>query len=525
MVQWGSVVAYALSLWASVGIASAQTPTSALPLPGPLKPSAATGAVIVRPAAKPPAENIARGESVPMLSLVDAVALAIRDNRAIRANYLARVAQRFNLRVAEARFDPILELNASYTMRRTQQPGATSHAERIASWTPTVTMLTPTGAQFSFDAGAASTRGGLGPNQNGLSYGASVIQPLLQGFGLDVNRAPVIQARLSEQVAILQLYSTVTSQVTAVIQAYRNLVQAREQVNIAREAKNSALSLLAVNRELIAAGRMAANDVLQTEANVAVQELSLVQAENAQEAARYALLELLALNTDSRIDLSPQPEVREVPVDMVKSLDLAMRYRPDWRQSLLGLEVTRLTLLLAQDGQRWTLNLVAGGGANRTANGLSPTYRELRDTVPGWNVGLVLNIPIGRLSIEQAVVAAKTDVAVAEVNLEGQRQAIEIEVRNAVRNVEVAWRSLILARRSRELAVQKLAIERDKLAAGRSSNFQVVSYEVETVTAKNQELQAEIGYLNSLTNLDQILGTTLQTWEIDIGEKVDGNAR
>ena len=122
----------------------------------------------------------------------------------------------------------------------------------------------------------------------------------------------------------------------------------------------------------------------------------------------------------------------------------------------------------------------------------------------------------------------QADDALQESTAAVERARNLLETRMLERTEELQRRIIernLAEKRARELSVQKLALEREKLAVGRSSNFQVVSYEVETVNAKNQELQAVINYLNSLTALDQTLGTTLITWDIDIGERIDGNAR
>ena len=77
-------------------------------------------------------------------------------------------------------------------------------------------------------------------------------------------------------------------------------------------------------------------------------------------------------------------------------------------------------------------------------------------------------------------------------------------------------RQVELAVQARELSERKLDIEQEKLKAGRSTNFQLVSFQNDLLNAQNNELNAKIEYLNALTALDRILGTTLDTWEIEL---------
>jgi outer membrane protein TolC len=77
------------------------------------------------------------------------------------------------------------------------------------------------------------------------------------------------------------------------------------------------------------------------------------------------------------------------------------------------------------------------------------------------------------------------------------------------------------AKAKMELAEKKLNIEQEKLGAGRTTNFQFVSFQRDLQTAQLNELSAMTAYLNSLTSLDDTLGTTLATWKIDVKKEDD----
>ena len=53
---------------------------------------------------------------------------------------------------------------------------------------------------------------------------------------------------------------------------------------------------------------------------------------------------------------------------------------------------------------------------------------------------------------------------------------------------------------------------------GRSSNFQVLSFENDLRNAENARLNALISYLNAQAELDQTLGTTLESWDISLND-------
>jgi len=128
----------------------------------------------------------------------------------------------------------------------------------------------------------------------------------------------------------------------------------------------------------------------------------------------------------------------------------------------------------------------------------------------------MLSIPFRDLTLEQGYISAKINVDKTELNLEKLRDTIEIDIKDAIRDVEIKMKQVTLAQQSRKLSEKKLEIETEKMKAGRSTNFQLVTYQNDLVTAQNNELSAIITYLNALTTLDRTLGTTLAKWSIKV---------
>ena len=116
------------------------------------------------------------------LTLSDAIYLGLRDNRAIRSAYLDRIAQKFDLRVAEDRFTPKLSLTGSYLSNRNQ-----SDRYRQGNLTPTSTLLTPYGTRFSLGWTYRHTQADSAGLSRNDGANITVIQPLLRGAGKAVS--------------------------------------------------------------------------------------------------------------------------------------------------------------------------------------------------------------------------------------------------------------------------------------------------------------------------------------------------
>jgi outer membrane protein TolC len=131
-------------------------------------------------------------------------------------------------------------------------------------------------------------------------------------------------------------------------------------------------------------------------------------------------------------------------------------------------------------------------------------------------VGVQLRIPLGDYRPRQREIHASTALEIQRTQLDDQRQRVEAEVRDAAQGVELAWRRLETARQARDLAVRSLDVATAKLQAGRASNFEVLSFDNALRGAQSQALGAEIAYLDAVTLFDLQLGTTLETWKIDL---------
>jgi len=450
--------------------------------------------------------------SVP-LTLVDAVFLGLRENRAIRSEYLQRIADRFALRVAERAFVPRLDIQSGVTRSRTVGNTATQfNVGPVVSWD------TPTGARFQF-AYLGNQDLPRGQQRNAASQlSFSVIQPLLAGGGSDFALAPVRIARIGERNAQLRIKGAVIDQITGIIAAYRVLVQSQEQLRIATDSLRRARDLGEVNRALIAAGRLAQIEQIQSDTQIAQQELSLIAARNAAESARLALLTLMALDQSSRIWATDRPAAEQVRVDVARATAVALATQPAYLQQLLAIEIGRINLDVARNQRLWDLSLVAGAGPQATRPDLINTIGALGQVRSDFSVGLRVNIPLFQLNREQGEVNATVALRQIELGAEQARDRVRQQVDDTVRNVEAQRRQAELAKRARELTALQLQAEVARLQAGRSSNFQVVSFQAALQSAESAELQAVIAYLNALTTLDQVLGTTLDTWRIELNQ-------
>lgn len=449
------------------------------------------------------------------LNIRDVIALAIQNSRTLQNARIGRAVDQYALTVAEAEFLPGFTFGAGADRDTT---GDGSESSRVTS---AIRLRVPTGGDLLLSSRVA----GAGMNDASGVARDSVVeltfsQPLLRGAGFRVARANLRTARVQEEINQLQFEDALINLITSAIRAYRSYVQAIRRQAIALRSFDRAKELLEVNKLLVQAGRMADREVIQAEADVARRELDFIASQGGLDAARLRLVDVLDLETDTQFG-----EVEELISGQMESLDIsnesglatAFANRRDHKISLLNLNNAETNLQVAENARLWDLSLTLG----RTLRGPSDSFQDPFSDLQlgGDRVSLDFRVPVGRNAAGFARLTEKraaASVKIAENTLAELVQRIQIEVRNAVRDYEIAVTRLELAKKARDLVKQKTEIEREKLNLGVTTNFQLVVFENDLVLAENAELDAYIARLNAETALNRTLGTTLEEWEIEV---------
>ncbi|MCY3754360.1 MAG: TolC family protein [Alphaproteobacteria bacterium] len=426
------------------------------------------------------------------LTLDEAVRLALSRSRAAISVRLGREEQKLSLEAAEERYDPM----ASVTLGTR----AASRGDETADLSLGPSLRVPTGGSFSL-----SFRKPLaGERDREASTTLSFSQPLLRGFGTELDTQPLRRARLQERIDLRRFRDAAAGIVEGAVSAYRGVLRAGQRLVIAREALERARRQLEINRALVEAGRMAPQDLVQTEADVADKEYALADAENALETANSRLVNTLDLEEGVRIEPQAEPPIEPERPDLEESLETAFARRTDWLRAETGMAFARMGLRSAENALLPDLSLSA-----------EAAHRSGRDLTL-WSGGLNLTVPLQNDEERRQLTRARNGLRRAEMAIAETRQSIRIEVRQAVHDVAVALRQIDLAGQARALAERKLDVERRKLQLGLSSAFQLGRFEDDLVNAQRRELDAVARYRDSLGALDRTLGTTLDRWGISV---------
>jgi outer membrane protein len=483
-------------------------------------------------AAQTPAKTV-------QLNLADVIKLVLQGNRDLKNATLDRIVQRQELKEAEGKFSP--QITPSFSIDVTQNlsnngsfnldSGISTPSENgtsggnpssssiganvgnvVSSGTPDGKISSTTNSQNIQVSASLLTRIGTQLTLTASPFPSqridlSIAQPLLRGAGRAVNEASVKNARFTEKQNVLTLQQNVIDKLTETIAAYRTLIKAQETVRIQSLALNSKQKQLEFTRILVGAGRKAKVELVEVQKSLADTEQSFGAAQNSFAQANSDLLRLIESDQPLNITV-PQPDIKALdntqlpkvlrsPEDLVK---LAFQKRLDYKQAKIAIETEKLNQKLARNNLLWNFDFQSNISLGESSQA---------------SAGLVLKKTFGDRSLKTEVIRRRIGVLKNENLLTQLTGNIRREVTDRLRDINSSLEQVKTAQQAREFAEQQLKIsqERFKRRSGQITLFEIIQKQDDLVAAQNNELNTKIDYLNAITDLEKVVGLTLDTWK------------
>jgi outer membrane protein TolC len=396
------------------------------------------------------------------------------------------------------------------------------------------------------------------------SLALTITQPLLNGFGVALNQRAYRKAKNNIKANDLSFKNQVITTVASVANLYWDLVTFDNELKIKQETLDLDTKLFEDNQRRAELGAIAPFDVTQAEADMKGAQQDVIAEEN-----QVLQQEMILKNylTRSGLDTPAIAAARIVPTDhitvpsnepIMPVQDLAaeaLLNRPEVEQNQITLENARLDLKGVKNNLLPSLSATAsfsnaGQGGSITnlpqpivgANG-GITYEKLtpaqvnqyliggygtvlsqifgRD-FPNYSLGLTLTVPLRNRSAQADLITNELTYRQAEIQDKQLRNNIRLNVLNAwtsVRNTRAAWETSVVARK---LFDQTLAGTRRKYELGTATILDVMIAQRDSTARALSEEDALDQYERARTTLDQTVGRTLDTYEINIEEAKRG---
>jgi outer membrane protein TolC len=382
------------------------------------------------------------------------------------------------------------------------------------------------------------------------SLGFTINQPLLRGFGIELNRRYIHIAKNNQKIADLVFRQQVIDTVAGIVRLYMDLVSLNEDLKVKRETLRLAERLYEDNQNKVQQGQQAPIEVTRAQAQVAASRQALVSAEGLVEQQELIVKTAItrgglanpAIRTAHIIatDTVPAPETE--PARPVEDLTAeAIRSRPDLAQAGIQVENSQISLKGSLNALRPQLDVVGAvqngglsGDVNPVAAALTPGAviypggygtglgQIFRNNFPTYGVGLQLTLPLRNRVAQADAVRDELQVRQSQVRRQQFEDQVRLEVADAYVAMQQARAAYEAAVQSRVLQEQSVEVEQATFDVGLATNYLVIQYQTYLAQARSTEVAAKGAYAKAKVALDRATASTLDVNQVSIQEAQHG---
>lgn len=411
------------------------------------------------------------------------------------------------------------------------------------------------------------------------AIGVSIQQQLLQGFGRDITRRNILIAENNRKIADLAFAQQAITTITSTVNAYWELVYARQNVAVQQQAVTVSEKLYNDNKKQLEIGTMAPLDVTRAESELATDRQNLIVAQTTQlqdelvlknfiskDPTASNLLNVEIIPTDkpdtpSSVQTSPfadavqeafvnRPDVQEqllnlkngeIDVKATKNalLPLATLTASYSSTGLTGNSPTTTTIpaagppLVDANGNPVTVLDAAGNpvfipSSTTAVTGLTKSgfpdamSQVFHNRFPSYTGGINFTFPLRNRAAQADNIHAQLTQRQLEAQMQQIKNSAVLDVRNTSIAVEQGRAQVEAASKARELQQQTFEAEQKKYQLGASTVYNVILTQRDLITAQGTELRALANLAEAKANYERALGRTLQVNSVTIASAKKG---
>lgn len=475
----------ALLLVAAQAAAQTQTPTTPAPPPASTTPPPAPPAPAPTPPTPSPAQTPPPAQPAPpttaapppvnspeakvfgkVLSVDDAVAIALETQPNIKARINDYAAAAFRVDQAFAVLLP--QITGSWTVARDQNAAGGALSTGVVLPRTVTTWTTTTVARVS-------------------------LSQILFDFGKNFASTEAARKLADSALEDTELQRQLVTQ--TVKESFTNINFAVRLIQVARQAVDRAELNLRSARGFFEVGTRPKSDVARAEVDVANARVDLIRARNAERLARVALATAMGLPATTPIQIQDNLVYQPVALDRARLAAEALRQRPEYRQARLNAEANDARVRRAQ---RDFFPDITGGGFYGAARA---------DMNEIWELNLSLNWTIfdggNRIARYRE---ARANLTAAQERVKAAELDISREVEQSVNNVIEADERIQAAQVAVASAQENFRLAQGRFDAGVGTILELTDAQLALTQAQNTEAQALADYRIALARLDRAVG-------------------
>ena len=457
------------------------------------------------------------------LSLEQCRALTLANNLDLKVQLINPAIAAERVSEQEAQFEAAFTSYVNYV--KTDTPTASFLDEISGSQTDYlgaglgVEVPLRTGGRINFDLADNRIKTGSIYSVFDPSYSSdmslSISQPFLRNAGKRTNTYAIRIAEYDRQITDARTKLEVIRVIAAVDRVYWFLYAARRELEVRKKQYDLAEMLYQQALRFVAAGDKPQVEVIRTEAGMAQRLEAIIIAENNvrdRERDLKRTLNKMGLGMQTPTVLVPATEPDPVRYELQRKRLVATAI--DNRMEMLELELQIAEDIAAVDyAKNQTLPLVTmaytyninGLGANR-----DDSYDLLFDKrFEDHRVGLQLQVPLGNGAAKSRLLQAFYQRRQRLASRDNQQAMIELDVLNAVDQLEANWQRVLASRQSTILDGRLFAAEKRQFELGLNTSTDVLQAQANFANSQSAEILALVEYQIALVDLSYATGTLL----------------
>jgi outer membrane protein TolC len=457
------------------------------------------------------------------IGMVDCVAMALKANSEIQIKAISPKIEDSNVRIQKSKFEPRVYFDFLMEDDIELSPNILTDTTTLKTRTGTFNFgyeeLFVTGTRLNVDFYNERTRTNSAIQSMNPQYDSelqfTVTQPLLKGFGVTVTKAQFLIAKNNKLISNQDFMNNVMKVLTDTKKSFYELQYAREQYFVAATSLRRVQDLHDINKEKYVKGLASNVDLLESEAEVARVEEGLYAAEEYLKKAEDDLKFITNLVDDvelwnADIVLLDEFKYEKTKPDLTEEIITAFDHRPDYEALRIDLKNKDISVIFYRNNMLPTLDLAASYGLN----GLGREYAKDMDNLgsgkyPDWTIGVNFKLPLFSDKEKGEYEKSKFEKARALIAFKRLEQKIVLEVRNAVRDVDINYKKVEASRISKEAETKNYEAQESRFRAGLVSTLDMLIYLERLAKAELAFARSVIDYKISLAELARVKGTIL----------------
>lgn len=307
-------------------------------------------------------------------------------------------------------------------------------------------------------------------------------------------------ARAGEQAGLFTYEAAKNDVKLNVKNAFFTVLQAKNSVEVQKEALSRAELQLTNARLEFEKGSKAKVDVLRFETQVSQAKADLIAAENSLSLSKSTFNNVLGRPIETPFDLEEVKPIQAPEWTESALVDAAMKNRPELKSSEFQIKALESVKRVEEGGMSPSLSL----SANHTRNIDAIGFNARSSSTTGV---LAVSLPLFDSGLTRARVAqAREDVLQAKVQLDQLKLGVSLEVRQAISNLLNAQARLSVAETQVKVAQESFDIATLRDRVGEGIALQVVDAQTELTRAKTGLINAKFDFRKAFAALQRATG-------------------